>query len=452
MSGSLLSINTNLGAMAALETLNATQQSLNTTQNAVSTGLSVSQASDNPAIYAIGQTMQANISALTAVQNNLSFGQSTVGVAANAGAQISSQLATLQQTVTQADQAGISPTTMQQQVNSLLTNINQFATSANFNGVNLLDGATTNQLNVVQDTAGNSIALTNQNATTTGLGLSGLTVTGSNLTFNGIAGGNQLTTGVTATGTATTAYDNFSFTAAGEVNSAGTSTGAMTYNFVFVTAASNVANGSVNTSITGQTAAGVASGTVAASAGNVSYNVVVGNSQAATMTNLIQAIQGINGSIPGTTDALSSGAKAAPGQLFSAVLDSNGNMSIASASPDIVLSAGAYTPKTASSTDAAITAGSGTSAQQAILTVQNSVALMNTKLSNIGSAQQQITGLQNFNSQLSDSFTSGLGALTDANMAAESAQLQSLQTKQQLAIRSLSIANAQPQSLLNLFP
>jgi flagellin len=52
---------------------------------------------------------------------------------------------------------------------------------------------------------------------------------------------------------------------------------------------------------------------------------------------------------------------------------------------------------------------------------------------------------------LSNSLTSGLGALTDADMAAESAQLTSLQTKQQLGIQALSIANQQPQALLKLF-
>ena len=44
-----------------------------------------------------------------------------------------------------------------------------------------------------------------------------------------------------------------------------------------------------------------------------------------------------------------------------------------------------------------------------------------------------------------------MGALTDADLSAESAQLTSLQTKQQLAIQSLSIANSQSQSLLSLF-
>jgi flagellin len=59
--------------------------------------------------------------------------------------------------------------------------------------------------------------------------------------------------------------------------------------------------------------------------------------------------------------------------------------------------------------------------------------------------------MANFTSGLSSSLTAGLGALTDADMAAESAKLQSLQTKQSLAIQALSIANQGPQALMSLF-
>jgi flagellin len=45
----------------------------------------------------------------------------------------------------------------------------------------------------------------------------------------------------------------------------------------------------------------------------------------------------------------------------------------------------------------------------------------------------------------------GLGALVDANLAQESAHLQALQTKQQLGVQALSIANQRPQIILSLF-
>ena len=56
-----------------------------------------------------------------------------------------------------------------------------------------------------------------------------------------------------------------------------------------------------------------------------------------------------------------------------------------------------------------------------------------------------------FNSNKIDSLNSGLGALVDADLTKESAQLQSLQIKQQLGTQALSIANQSPQSLLSLF-
>ena len=56
-----------------------------------------------------------------------------------------------------------------------------------------------------------------------------------------------------------------------------------------------------------------------------------------------------------------------------------------------------------------------------------------------------------FTQKLSDTLTQGIGNLVDANMAQESAQLQSLQVKQQLGVQALSIANQAPETILSLF-
>ena len=56
-----------------------------------------------------------------------------------------------------------------------------------------------------------------------------------------------------------------------------------------------------------------------------------------------------------------------------------------------------------------------------------------------------------FVSKLSDALKAGVGNLVDADLAVESAKLQSLQVKQQLGLQALSIANAAPQTLLALF-
>ena len=97
---------------------------------------------------------------------------------------------------------------------------------------------------------------------------------------------------------------------------------------------------------------------------------------------------------------------------------------------------------------AAATAGTGASA---IAAVNSAIATIGATLSQLGAASIQLQGLTDFTIQLSDSVTTGLGAMVDANLSAESAQLSSLQTKQSLAIQSLTLANQGPSSLLQLF-
>ncbi|MGK7867446.1 flagellin [Falsiroseomonas sp. E2-1-a20] len=93
----------------------------------------------------------------------------------------------------------------------------------------------------------------------------------------------------------------------------------------------------------------------------------------------------------------------------------------------------------------------GTGQDEAIALVEGAIDLMGTRLANLGANIRQVDGLTTFTTQLNDSIKEGLGALVDADLAEESARLTSLQTKQQLATQSLSIANEQSQSLLSLF-
>jgi flagellin-like hook-associated protein FlgL len=211
----MFSINTNLGAMAALQSLQNTQNSLTTAQNAVATGLMVGSASDNPAIYAISQSMNATIAGLTAVTDGLSFGAQVVSTATEAVANISSQLATLQNTITEGQSQGISSTDINTQITKQLTDIDSFASAATFNGVNLIAGGlnssiTSTQLRVLQDTSGNSFTIggsgaTVLNATSAGLGLSGLNVNTAGLTIDltGLSASSIVNSGETSSSTGT---------------------------------------------------------------------------------------------------------------------------------------------------------------------------------------------------------------------------------------------------------
>jgi len=79
------------------------------------------------------------------------------------------------------------------------------------------------------------------------------------------------------------------------------------------------------------------------------------------------------------------------------------------------------------------------------------VSAVNDALNKFAADDRRVTGQIEFNSKLNDAIEIGLGATVDADLAKESARLQSLQIKQQLGSQSLGIANQSPQILLSLF-
>ncbi|NVN02700.1 MULTISPECIES: flagellin [Asaia] len=86
-----------------------------------------------------------------------------------------------------------------------------------------------------------------------------------------------------------------------------------------------------------------------------------------------------------------------------------------------------------------------------IAQVQAAIKAMTFVTSTLGANSNVIKNMSTYGSTISDNLTNGIGALTDADMSAASAKLTSLQTKQSLAIKSLTIANSQSQNILSLF-
>ena len=84
-------------------------------------------------------------------------------------------------------------------------------------------------------------------------------------------------------------------------------------------------------------------------------------------------------------------------------------------------------------------------------TITTSLQNVNAALAKLSSGSKKFSIQLDFAQKLSDTLTAGIGSLVDANMAQESALLTSLQTKQQLGIQALSIANQAPSSVLSLF-
>jgi flagellin len=140
------SINTNVGAMVALQNLNATNTDLTTTQNRISTGLKINSAKDNGAVWAIAQNSRADVSALDAVKDSIQRGQSTVDVAMAAGQTISDLLNQMKTKALAAADTSLdtnSRTAMANDFVALRNQISKTISNASFNGTNLLKtGAT----------------------------------------------------------------------------------------------------------------------------------------------------------------------------------------------------------------------------------------------------------------------------------------------------------------------
>ncbi|MFB2603191.1 flagellin [Rhizobium phaseoli] len=89
--------------------------------------------------------------------------------------------------------------------------------------------------------------------------------------------------------------------------------------------------------------------------------------------------------------------------------------------------------------------------QSALTTIESALSAMTSAGAQLGSISTRIDLQEDFVGALSDSIDSGVGRLVDADMEEESSKLSALQTQQQLAIQSLSIANSSSQNILSLF-
>ena len=83
--------------------------------------------------------------------------------------------------------------------------------------------------------------------------------------------------------------------------------------------------------------------------------------------------------------------------------------------------------------------------------VDRQLEAVNSAAADMGSVAMRLDLQNEFVSKLSDSIEAGVGRLVDADMNEESTRLKALQTQQQLAIQSLSIANSNSQNILSLF-
>jgi flagellin len=134
------SINSNVGAMVALQNLNETSRALEVTQNRVNTGKSVSSAKDNGAIFAIATGMRADMGSLNSVRNSIERGKSVIDVALAAGDTISKALEeqkSLAVAIQSVPETSASATAYLADYNALGVEITAALNAATFDGVNL---------------------------------------------------------------------------------------------------------------------------------------------------------------------------------------------------------------------------------------------------------------------------------------------------------------------------
>jgi flagellin len=178
------SVNTNLGAMAALQSLSDTNRGLAQVQTRINTGLSVSSTKDDSASFTIAQTLRSDVGGLKSVSASLGRAKSVTDVAVAGTEQISDIVNQMKSKAYQAADAGIdadSRTAINKDFVALRDQITTIVNASDFNGTNLLKtgGGTVTALQSLKDSDTgtatydpDSLSVTNQ-----GLDLGGTVIT-----------------------------------------------------------------------------------------------------------------------------------------------------------------------------------------------------------------------------------------------------------------------------------
>jgi flagellin len=159
---SLNSVNTNIGAMVALQSLNRTNEALNTTQKRVSTGYRVSDAKDDGAAFAVAQSVRADVAGLTAANEQLGGVKGVLDTALAGLRKVSDTMIKVREVLVRlADDTLNADQRAQyvQQYNALRQQILNFIADATYNGRTLLS-------TVAANGGGNIVTTRNENGTT----------------------------------------------------------------------------------------------------------------------------------------------------------------------------------------------------------------------------------------------------------------------------------------------
>lgn len=132
------SINTNLGAMVALDTLKGINKNLGMVQNEIATGKSINSAKDNAAIWSISTVMETDVAGFEKITNSLNLGSATVGVARTAAEDVVSNLQDIRDNIIAAQEDNVDRDKIQTDIDEAVKQIQSTVAGAQFNGSNLL--------------------------------------------------------------------------------------------------------------------------------------------------------------------------------------------------------------------------------------------------------------------------------------------------------------------------
>ncbi|EYR82005.1 flagellin [Shinella sp. SUS2] len=392
----MTSILTNVAAMSALQTLRSINNGMEDTQARVSSGLRVGSASDNAAYWSIATTMRSDNMALSAVQDALGLGAAKVDTA-YAGMNSSIEVVKeIKKKLVTATEDGVDKVKIQEEITQLQQQLVSISDAASFSGENWLKANVGDNTSVVasfvRDASGNVSVKKVDYALDASTVLFDAT--------GGKAGILDRETSIDGNGIAV------------NVNIGGTTS---TYNVVRYTTAEVIADN----------AAFDAGGDVAVggTAGRPGYVKVADDTW----------VEAIDQS--GATDheifATDSGG---------AVWAIDATKLATSTIPDATVSGFTITAAT-----------TGPELDDLIQMVDTALEDMTSAAADLGSLGMRIELQDEFVSKLTDSIDKGVARLVEADMNEESTRLKALQTQQQLAIQSLSIANSSSQNILSLF-
>jgi flagellin len=411
----MTSVNTNYGALVALQSLNQTTRDLAEVQNRVNTGLKVASAKDNGAVFAIAEGQRARVASLGAVNDGIDRATSVIDVGLSAGEAIGDILKQLKEKAVAAQANDLSQDqrdALQADFDALRNQIDQIANAATFNGSNLVNGSNLSNFSVLTSYASGGGGAGSISATTTAAA-------------NAFANGNQLVGGYDpgAAGDVVAAGDTITFTTdPGDANEA-------VFNIEFDPAES------INDFLTrvGTETGGIVQGSLDESTGEITWSSSRDFDVATTLANADADLEAFYG------DGLSGAAAGGGG---------GGANSLTVTGYDFRLGTGGQALAGVTSGLDISTSGGADTASDAIDTA---LAALDLNLATLGSQAKALEVQKSFLGKLSDSIEAGIGNLVDADLAKESARLQSLQVKQQLGAQALSIANSAPSIVLSFF-